>query len=387
MKRLIIGLSLDADFVTVGFKEEGKSHVFTLRDSNGRDRIPTVMFNLGGTYSPFFGSEALLCAEGGCDGELVTDILDWSYINGGDLSNRKQYMELFFRYIRKLIIGQTTGISYDEWIVRFNYPSNCSDNFIYLMKDVIRRAGFGSNVDAVSYGFALSYKLLSFNLFDQSKEALEYKHFFIIDYEDDCVEIVIGRFCHGLTQTKVDNLMSYPLCRKSRSKGEREVDKALKNYLITFLNSYIDTDSEIFYDSDLKKWKECHCMVSLNCDVALSLPSVIATYLKALGRRDVINSFHFDRCEFEKITFQHWKNVRGDIMKAMNKYGELYEITSNNIDVVFITGCEECGWYMIRELFTKKLFNEFCFKRIASNSSSLIVDSFHGSIAEVLCKM
>lgn len=383
MKKLIIGLALDTVFTEVCYKEQNCDKVYTLRDLDGfHDTIPSAIFLPKVPGGPFFGHEAFTLAHV-TEGELISNLFDWSFINEETLCNRMKYVELFLTYVQKLLIRQTTGIDCDEWKVLFNYPPNWSSKMVSYVKEAISRVGFGLNIHAVDNVRALAYKCLK-----HVPGNLEHQFFYILNYGMNHTEIVIGRFNRSLTETTVDNFVtypSYPVCH-----GERNVDDNLKKYVLQFVNMHVGNVSEIFDDYAYKQWKESAVVVFLNQNRRIFLPSSLSQICR-LVNEDAANklaSFILDRDKFEKITFWHWENIKMDILKAMNKYNQIYKVTSNDIDIAFITGCEGCRWYRIRELFTKDLFEQSYFRKIAQNPSLLIVDndSNHG-LAETLCLM
>ncbi len=423
MKTMIVGIDFGTSTTVVRYKTVDVNNVYAndniraLRVGNGTDIIPTVMFKYQDENPTLYGSEALAVIEDGDYGSnKPIRNFKMDLLNPEKREEAEQCIEEFFTYLHKQFIDQILGENYDQMEVYVSYPAKWSSQSAEFMKNAVKKAGFEGRIIGMKEPEAAAYNMLyrhleSFKMAGMLRRNVS-MHVFMLDMGAGTSDISIFRLTineEGIPE--IDKCLSYPSVDSPCLCGGREIDEMLLKYLFDYCKSHhVDIVEEDFRISDVKKWKDATLSNTLKNNEKGKIPQVLGTYLKAIKKRDVIDTFELDRRAFEYETKQHWKSLYSLIESAMNKYRQDYNslypattgktIGAEDIDVLCLTGGHS-QWYTVKKLFNGEGVNgsigrwyddrentALNFKKLRKESwriDALIDPRPHESVANGLC--
>ena len=363
---LIVGIDFGTSSTVVRYLEEGTNIALPIKDTNGSDIIPSVIYRSNTEEGPLslYGSEALSAINEACDENAVLirnfkmDLLapEGSKERETALANIKDFLE---NHVLRLLNSQLPETKRNQYDLYVSYPAKWTHAMGNGMIDIYREAGFNArNIIPVTEPVAAA-----FNMIHNHKDALLTSkllrpgnplNVFMLDMGAGTTDICILRLTiDGDGCINVDHVLPYPAVDSPALCGGREIDDALCKYV----NQYCCDrgvefgDDKTFTSLSAKKWKDDHLSSALRNNRISKIPSSLQKILNVLPNGpSVVKSFYMDRTVFEALTHEHWRKLYDTIKSAISLYKQQYKVGAEDIDLLCLTGGHS-NWYTVQNLF------------------------------------
>lgn len=399
---LIVGIDFGTSTTVVRYRKEGSDVIHSLKDANGiSDVIPTVIFRRDDGSSEY-GAQALNLASSGAAGTTVTNF-KMDLLDPAKREEAAALTEEFLRYVHSLFREETRGMYPTSTEINISYPAKWDDNMVKIMKEAVVRAGFEGTVKGRKEPEAATRNMLHSHLRELQQRGLlgpgRPLRILLLDMGAGTTDISI--FKVSLDHDGIPNiteLLSYPSKEEQTLCGGREIDLALRQYLMEyFREKKLPPMEEWFALSHVKNWKDQIVSPNLRSAKPVQLIPAGSTAARVMGRSDIIADFALDRTAFEKASADHWRRLYDLVKSAMAQYKFA---GAEEIDFVCLTGGHS-AWYTVPRLFSGegvcgsigcrgKDPGALDFKRLREDPARMAVlnDALpHESVARGLCLM
>lgn len=351
--KLIVGIDFGTSTTVVRYRMEDSEVIQSLKDANGTsDIIPTVIFRNSDYGTTEYGMQALTSATSAVKGETITNF-KMDLLDPEKREHATELIEEYLKYIYSLFKEQTKGLYPSSTEINISYPAKWDDTMVKIMKNAVANAGFEGNIKGRKEPEAATRNMLN-NHLEELKHAGLLKpnkslRIFMLDMGAGTTDISIFKLTinnEGIPY--ITELLSYPSKEEVILCGGREIDQSLQNYILNYCEEKgLKLLPECVELSNVKYWKDFTVSPKLKSEQPVSLFAAVSLALKYSGRNDIVNSFSFDRYDFEQSTKEHWKKLYSLIRSAMFQYKYA---KPEDIDFVCLTGGHS-AWYTIPKLF------------------------------------
>lgn len=351
--KLIVGIDFGTSTTVVRYRMEDSEVIQSLKDANGTsDIIPTVIFRNSDYGTTEYGMQALTSATSAVKGETITNF-KMDLLDPEKREHATELIEEYLKYIYSLFKEQTKGLYPSSTEINISYPAKWDDTMVKIMKNAVANAGFEGNIKGRKEPEAATRNMLN-NHLEELKHAGLLKpnkslRIFMLDMGAGTTDISIFKLTinnEGIPY--ITELLSYPSKEEVILCGGREIDQSLQNYILNYCEEKgLKLLPECVELSNVKYWKDFTVSPKLKSEQPVSLFAAVILALKYKDRNDIVNSFSFDRYDFEQSTKEHWKKLYSLIRSAMFQYKYA---KPEDIDFVCLTGGHS-AWYTIPKLF------------------------------------
>lgn len=351
--KLIVGIDFGTSTTVVRYRMEDSEVIQSLKDANGTsDIIPTVIFRNSDYGTTEYGMQALTSATSAVKGETITNF-KMDLLDPEKREHATELIEEYLKYIYSLFKEQTKGLYPSSTEINISYPAKWDDTMVKIMKNAVANAGFEGNIKGRKEPEAATRNMLN-NHLEELKHAGLLKpnkslRIFMLDMGAGTTDISIFKLTinnEGIPY--ITELLSYPSKEEVILCGGREIDQSLQNYILNYCEEKgLKLLPECVELSNVKYWKDFTVSPKLKSEQPVSLFAAVILALKYSDRNDIVNSFSFDRYDFEQSTKEHWKKLYSLIRSAMFQYKYA---KPEDIDFVCLTGGHS-AWYTIPKLF------------------------------------
>lgn len=353
--KLIVGIDFGTSTTVVRYRMEDSNIIQSIKESNGNDIIPSVIYKNPETGIKLYGSEAFKCNPNTEEGEIISNF-KMNLLNPSKREQAKLHIEEFLTHVYGLFKNQTQGLNPTETEINVSYPAKWDDEMIRFMKEAVHKAGFTGTITGVKEPLAATQDLLYRHLQDLQKAKLigiqKSIRIFVLDMGAGTTDISILKL--SIDEYGIPHI-SEPLLYPSKSEpflcGGREIDELMQQYLINYFSKKNYTPMPECIELPLiKDWKEQTLSPNLKHGEKVSLPNSLHYILKAIGLKNIVADFSFNRIDFEYSTKEHWEKLYKLIQSSMLQYKTVYGIGAEDIDFVCLTGGHST-WYTVPLLF------------------------------------
>lgn len=351
--KLIVGIDFGTSTTVVRYRMEDSEVIQSLKDANGTsDIIPTVIFRNSDYGTTEYGMQALTSATSAVKGETITNF-KMDLLDPEKREHATELIEEYLKYIYSLFKEQTKGLYPSSTEINISYPAKWDDTMVKIMKNAVANAGFEGNIKGRKEPEAATRNMLN-NHLEELKHAGLLKpnkslRIFMLDMGAGTTDISIFKLTinnEGIPY--ITELLSYPSKEEVILCGGREIDQSLQNYILNYCEEKgLKLLPECVELPNVKYWKDFTVSPKLKSEQPVSLFAAVILALKYSDRNDIVNSFSFDRYDFEQSTKEHWKKLYSLIRSAMFQYKYA---KPEDIDFVCLTGGHS-EWYTIPKLF------------------------------------
>lgn len=351
--KLIVGIDFGTSTTVVRYRMEDSDVIQSLKDANGTsDIIPTVIFRNSDYDTTEYGVQALTSATSAVNGEAIANF-KMDLLDPEKREHAKELIEEFLTYIYSLFKEQTKGLYPSSTEINISYPAKWDDTMVKIMKNAVANAGFEGKINGRKEPEAATRNMLNNHLKELQRAKLlgtnKPLRIFMLDMGAGTTDISIFKLTiddEGIPN--ITELLSYPSKEEVILCGGREIDLALQNYIINYCK---DKGLTLMPDCvelpNVKHWKDFTVSPRLKTEQPFPLITAVSLALKYSGRNDIVESFSFDRSDFEQATKEHWNKLYSLIKSAMSQYKYA---KPEDIDFVCLTGGHS-AWYTIPKLF------------------------------------
>lgn len=349
---LIVGIDFGTSTTVVRYRLENSDEIQAVKDGTS-DIIPTAIFRNANNTTEY-GWQALTSAMFNPEGLITNFKMDLL-----DSNSREQTVKLieeFLRYVYGLFQTQIQieQIHYNDMDVNISYPAKWDDEMSKMMKEAVAAAGFRGNIRGVKEPEAAMRNMVWNHLRELQRARLlganKSLRIFLLDMGAGTTDISIFRLT--IDEEGIPHMtepFSYPSKTENILCGGREIDEALRNYVLNYCTEKSLDATDFVQLSMMKHWKDGIVSQKLKAEQSFPLLNQVVSFFRA-NRRDDYTDFSLDRADFEQLTKRHWKNLYRLIVSAMAQYPYA---KPEDIDFVCLTGGHS-AWYTVPNLFNGK---------------------------------
>jgi len=354
--KLIVGIDFGTSTTVVRYRMENSNEIKSLVDANGiNEIIPSVIYRNSNYGTTEYGVQALMSAINDQDGNgMPITNFKMNLLDARKRDQAKNLIEEFLVYIHDLFTEQTRGLYFTSTEINISYPAKWDETMVETMKNAVANAGFEGEIKGRKEPEAATRNMLNEHLHHLRDRKLlginKPLRIFMLDMGAGTTDISIFKLTldnEGIP--RITELLSYPSKEEKILCGGKEIDSALRNYLLKYCEDagldYFDSNSITLHN--VKEWKETQVSDSLKDELRPSLLPEAGLILSYHHREDMIDLFSFDRLDFELVTKEHWNRLYSLIKSAMSQYNYA---KPEDIDFVCLTGGHS-AWYTVPKLF------------------------------------
>ena len=357
--KLIVGIDFGTSTTVVRYRMEDSDVIQSLKDANGTsDIIPTIIFRNSDYGTTEYGVQALTSATSAVNGETIANF-KMDLLDPEKREHATELIEEFLTYIYSLFKEQTKGLYPSSTEINISYPAKWDDTMVKIMKNAVAKAGFEGKINGRKEPEAATRNMLNNHLKELQHAKLlgtnKPLRIFMLDMGAGTTDISIFKLTiddEGIPN--ITELLSYPSKEEVILCGGREIDHSLRNYILNYCEEKgLKLLPECVELPNVKNWKDFSVSPKLKSEQPFPLFAAVSLALKYSGRNDIVESFSFDRSDFEQATKEHWNKLYSLIKSAMSQYKYA---KPEDIDFVCLTGGHS-AWYTIPKLFNGLLLS------------------------------
>lgn len=351
--KLIVGIDFGTSTTVVRYRMEDSDTIQALKDANGQsDVIPTVIFRNTECGTTVYGVQALNAAMSSIKDKPIMNF-KMDLLNPAKREEAKGYIEEFMKYIYSLFREQTLSLSPTQTVINISYPAKWDDTMVKIMKEAVANAGFEGEINGKKEPEAATRNLLHIHLQELQRARLlepgKSLRILMLDMGAGTTDISIFKLSIGMDGVpNITELLSYPSKEETILCGGREIDAALRQYILDYCKQRgFDLIPDCVELPFVKQWKETVVSPYLKEQRSVGLLPSVGVALKYGKREDIFQGFSLKRAEFEQVTHDHWEKLYHLIKSAMAQYRYAQP---EDIDFICFTGGHS-AWYTLPKLF------------------------------------
>ncbi len=390
----IIGIDFGTSTTVVKIYNRGQNDIIFTLTVQGKEEIPTVLFQRESDGEIFFADEAISQNLLNVKGKTIDNFkLKLISTNETEKEQARKYTTIFLKYLYDLYVQNCNQKEYgtcDSTKVYVSFPAKWPSFVRRDMIDCVIAAGFGTAENVIGVDeptaaciAALHEKTNELKAAGLCFENRTYKAI-TVDMGAGTTDIVLFEYSVKNGELCINNPFTYPTADSSRLCGGHEIDVVLSEYCKEYLKS-IPVSGQVpagymaKCETEIKSWKDKSLSDGLKNNLAVSSPAFITNYIEivkiyGIPMNSNIRQFSIDRRLFEGLTQNHWDNWRKLLEEAFLKAREFGYQSTDDIDIIILTGGHS-QWYGVKDFF---LGNEFAnlspmpFKKILKYPQALV---------------